>query len=467
MIDIGSRRELFLDDFLIDKMKRVQLRLHQPTPREVVIVHDEPWEGNSCCYHSIFRDGDIIRMYYDTFAQEPLGTTKPHDIFGAFAQSRDGIHWEKPELGLFEFNGSKKNNIIWASDGAHDFTPFKDTNPDCPPDALYKVIACAGGGAMTFKSPDGIHWSNMSDGPLDLRGAFDTQNVAFWDDLRGEYRAYVRDFNNGVRGIRTATSQDFQNWSEAVWLEFPGAPVEALYTNQIIPYYRAPHIFVGFPARYTDRGWSESMRDLPQVEERLARYEVHPRFGTTITDGLFMSSRDARTFKRWGEAFIRPGLSTTDNWCYGDNYQCWGIIETPSDAPGMPNELSVYATQHYWRSPGDKMRRFTLRIDGFVSVQAPLSGGEFVTKPLTFAGRQLEMNFSTSGAGSLRVEIRDEHGAPVPGFTLRDCRDNFGDSLERVVKWKGGPDVAQLAGTPVRLRFVMKDADIYSIRFRD
>lgn len=466
MLDIGSRRELFVDDCLIDKMSRVELQLHHPTPKQLAIVHDEPWEGNSCGYHSVFRDGDVYRMYYHAWAQEPRGVTPAHDIFGAYAESTDGIHWQKPELGLFEFDGSKKNNLIWIGEGAHDFAAFKDTNPNAERDARYKVVACGGGGLMAFKAPDGIHWSRISDKPVMTRGAFDTNNVAFWDSLRGEYRAYVRDFRDGLRDIRTATSNDFVHWTDPVWLKYPGAPREQLYTNQIVPYYRAPHIFLGFPARYTDRGWSDSMRALPQLEERLSRSEVSQRFGTALTDGLFMTSRDGRAFRRWGEAFLRPGLSTTDNWCYGDNYQCWGIVETKSDAAGMPDELSVYATEHYWRSPGSKLRRFTLRIDGFVSVQAALRGGEFVTRPFKFSGRELEMNFATSVAGSVRVETRDAKGKPIPGFTLRECPDIFGDDLSRVVKWKGGTDVSKLAGKPVRLRFVMKDADLYSIRFR-
>ena len=133
---------------------------------------------------------------------------------------------------------------------------------------------------------------------------------------------------------------------------------------------------------------------------------------------------------------------------------------------GAPDELSVYATEHYWRAPASKMRRFTLRVDGFVSVRAPMRGGSFVTKPFKFTGRELEMNFSTSPPGSIRVEIRDADGKPVPGFALRDCPDIFGDQLDRVVKWKGGADVSPLARKPIRLRFVMKDADLYSIRFR-
>ncbi len=112
------------------------------------------------------------------------------------------------------------------------------------------------------------------------------------------------------------------------------------------------------------------------------------------------------------------------------------------------------------------MRRWTLRLDGFVSVHAPYAGGEFITKPLTFQGRQLVINYATSAMGSVRVEIQNEDGKPIEGFKLKECPEIFGDEIEHVVAWKGGSDVKGLEGKPVRLRFALRDADIYSIRFR-
>jgi len=105
-------------------------------------------------------------------------------------------------------------------------------------------------------------------------------------------------------------------------------------------------------------------------------------------------------------------------------------------------------------------------MDGFVSVHADYSGGEFTTKPLIFEGKELVMNYSTSAVGSVRVEIQDQEGTLIPGFTLADCPEIYGDAIEEVVQWKGGSDVSALAGQVVRLRFVMKDADLYALRFR-
>jgi len=243
-------------------------------------------------------------------------------------------------------------------------------------------------------------------------------------------------------------------------LEYPGAPAEHLYTNQVLPYYRAPHIFLGFPTRYVhDRGI------LTPFNETLATHQSR-RSGTSYTDGLLMISRDGEVFERWGEAFIRPGPQGVGRWVYGDNYQNWGLVETKSDIPGEPNELSVYANEGARRGKGNRLRRYTLRIDGFVSMNAPLSGGEFTTKPLVFDGTRLILNLATSAAGGIAVEIQDADGRPIPGYALSDCADLFGDEIERTVTWGEKKDVSGLAGIPIRLRFLLKDADVYSFCFR-
>ncbi len=106
-------------------------------------------------------------------------------------------------------------------------------------------------------------------------------------------------------------------------------------------------------------------------------------------------------------------------------------------------------------------------MDGFVSVSAPYSGwSEFVTPPMTFAGSALELNYSTSGGGSIYVEIQDEAGSPMSGFGLDACSEIFGDLTGGEVLWSGGPDLGALAGRPVRMRVRMRDADIFAFRFR-
>jgi hypothetical protein len=494
-ISIKSRLELFVDDFLIDRMTPpAELRLHNPERRDVAIVTDKPWEGNGCTYWTLFKDGDRFRMYFGTGQLDPnVKGMETHPPYLCYLESRDGIHWERPDLNLVEFNGSRRNNIVLATDTikppgvdklqVDHFAVLKDPNPDQRPGETYKMIVRGKGSLYALSSTDGFRWKLISNDPVLTKGYFDSKNLAFWDPVNKLYRVYFRDFRNTVTGalrsqqakqdegyryvrdIMTATSTDFIHWTEPQWLQYPGSPDEELYTNQVAPYYRAPHILMGFPKRYQDRGWSEPMRRLPGLTDREARSKVSPRYGTAITDALFMSSRDGLHFNRWGEAFIRPG-PLDNNWVYGDNNPVWGMIETPSHITSAPKELSMFALENYWRGPGLNLRRFGIRIDGFVSVHAPLRGGEFTTRPLLFEGTELVMNFSTSAAGSIQIEIQDANGRPIPGFSLAENPEIFGDAIEYSVPWRQASDLGTLSGRPVRFRFVLKDADLYSIQFR-
>ena len=236
------------------------------------------------------------------------------------------------------------------------------------------------------------------------------------------------------------------------WLDFGRTPLEHFYTNGIIPYFRAAHIFLGFPMRFVPE------RTCLGVEERKT---------DGLSDAVFMSSRDGigwdRTFM---EAFIRPGLEDA-NWggAHGNNTPAWGIIQT-SD-----KEISLYVSENYGDYPDGvgkvlRLRRSVIRLDGFVSVNAPYTGGEMVTKPILFKGTRLVINYSTSAVGSVRVELQDDHGAAIPGFALTEATDIYGDEIARAVSWTQGTDMSRLAGRPIHIRFVMKDADLYSVCFR-
>ncbi|SDD11720.1 glycoside hydrolase family protein [Niabella drilacis] len=482
-VNIGSRLELFVDGYLIDRLTGGgKIVLHHPQPREIVMIHDQPWEGSGSGYHSIFKDGDKYKMYYKAWQHEASSDlTTAHPLYCAYAESEDGIHWTKPDLGLYEFKGSRNNNIVFVSGKMGKFNlnaghpaVFKDDNPDAPADAKYKALLIDQG-LIAFKSADGIHWNLMSDDYIIKDGAFDSQNLAFWDADKKEYRAYWRFFSKGTpdkpyigkRLIRTAVSKDFIHWTEQANIQYEDSPEEELYTNQIKPYYRAPHILLGFPARYIERGWSPSMKALPELEEREKRAAKSLRYGTALTESLLMASRDGVNFKRWNEAFLRPGIERNGTWTYGDQYIGWHLVETKAADPGAPNELSLYATEHYWKDRASYLRRYTLRLDGFVSVNAPLSGGELVTRPIIFKGNSLSLNFSTSAAGGIQVEVIDAAtNRPVKGFTLDDCYPVFGDTISRKVEWKKGSDLSPLQGKAVKLRFVLKDADLYAFQFQ-
>ena len=393
----------------------------------------------------VIKDGDRYRMWYRTNFNAP-------PFYTGYAESADGVQWTKPDLGLIEFQGSKENNLVWTSgaDGAMGYvlSVFKDGNPQAPDSERYKGFATratsqAGEvGILGLISSDGLRWQLLQPDVILRGGAFDSHNLALWDAARAQYLAYTRGFRDGVRQIRRAASGDFRNWSELTFIDLGDSPAEHLYKNAATTYYRQPDILLMFPKRF-----------LP--ERKADPNWPHPG----LSDIVFMSSRDGiRWQRRFLEAFLRPGLDPL-NWHERAIEVGQGLV------PTGPGEMSLYYIEHY-RTDSVHIRRGVLREDGFVSVHAPYAGGELVTRPLVFSGDRLVINYATSAAGSLGVEIQDAGGKPFAGFGFEDAAEIYGDQTDRVVTWKGGPDVGALAGQPVRLRFVMKDADLYSLRFR-
>lgn len=443
-IVIGSRLEPLMDDFLIQSLAGdARLDLKRPEPREVVLVTDRPWEGNTCAYYTIFQDGDRYRMYYRGSHYDTKKRKSAHPEVTCYAESRDGIHWVKPALGLCEFAGSKANNIVWDGLGTHNFTVFKDANPDCPPEARYKAIARGRSlrkgdkqhrhGLYVFRSADGLRWSMIGDGPVITKGAFDSQNLAFYDARRGLYVDYHRWFHKGLRAIMTCTSRDFVNWTEPVGLEIDEDRPEHLYTNAIQPYDRAPHIYLGFPTRY-----------LPKEGQR-----VEP---------VFMTSRDGLRFRRWSEPVI-PESAPKERDGNRSNYMTWGLLRLPGD----DGNYSVYATEAYYTGPDSRVRRFTYRVDGFVSVRSGQAGGVLTTKPVAFNGSRLRLNHRVTEGGALRVEILSAEGDRVLAASL----PVRGDAIADEVKWEGVESLSEWAGRAVRLRFHLRDTDLYSLRFTE
>jgi hypothetical protein len=421
--DIGSRRELFVDRFLIEREKGTSLKLHEP---HLAPPMTEP--ADNLEYGTVIQDGDLFRLY----TRDARGARRDGDEpeVTRYYESRDGIHWTRPKLGLHEIDGTKANNVILHEPPfCHNFCPMLDARTGVARAERFKALAgTVKSGLVAFTSADGIHWKKLRPEPVityTKEYAFDSQNVSFWSESEGCYVCYFRHFlDKKLRSVCRTTSPDYVTWSEPVPMK-PNFPGEHLYTTLTHPYFRAPHIYVALPTRF------------------------HPDRGES-TDILFMTARGAAPFDRtFREAFIRPGLDPA-RWGNRSNYAALNVV------PTRPTEMSIYVTP---------FRRFTLRTDGFASVHAGADVGEMVTRPLRFTGKELVVNSATSAGGSLRVEVQDASGNALPGLALADCRNLVGDAIEQPVGWKG-KDLGSFAGKPVRLRFVMQEADLFALRFR-
>lgn len=455
--DIGSRRELLVDGYLTERLEGARLILHHPRDQGPVLKFDQPWEGPFCGYCTVIKDQDKYRFYYRGLPE--AGKDGSSREVTCYAESSDGIHIVKPKLNLFTVNGSKSNNVILANAAPvnHNFSPFLDSRPGVPRNQRFKALGgIRKSGLIAYVSADGIHWRKLQERPVFTRGIFDSQNVAFWSDNEQCYLCYFRTWTGagygGFRTISRTTSKDFLRWTEPVGMSFGDTPREHLYTNQTHPYFRAPHIYIAIAARFLPGRQVLS-------EEQARQLNVNPSYFKDCSDAVLMTSRGGNVYDRsFMEAFIRPGIGL-QNWVSRANYPALNVVQTG------PAEMSIYV-QHNYAQPIAHLRRFSLRLDGFTSIYAPYQGGSMTTKLLTFTGKQLLLNFATSAPGFIKVEIQDANGKAIPGYSTGDARELIGNYIEHPASWRHGPDVGSLSGRPIRIKFVMKDANLYSLQFQ-
>jgi len=454
VVALGSRRELFVDRFLIDRLAGgAAMALERPRDEGIALRLDRPWEGPFSGYATVIRDGPLTRLYYRGLPR--AGADGSDNEVTCCAESPDGIAWSRPELSVFERAGSRATNIVLADQPpfSHNFCPMLDPRPGVPAGERYKALAgTSRTGLHAFASEDGLRWRRLDGGPVLTEGAFDSQNVPFWSEHEGRYLCYLRVFVDGYRRIARATSDDFRSWSRPVLMTYGDRPVEHLYTNQTSPYFRAPHLYVGIAARFVPGRRVIS----PEQAEAIG---VDPDYFSDCSDAVLITSRGGDRYDRqFMEGFLVPGIGP-ENWVSRTNYPALNVVPTGAHA------MSFYANQNYGQ-PTAHLRRYSLRLDGFACVRAPYEGGELVTRPLTFAGDELVLNFATSAAGAIRVEVQEPDGRPIPGLGLDDAEPTIGNEIERPARWHGGGDLAALAGRPVRLRFALQDARLYALRFR-
>ena len=476
-INLKGKRELFWDFDIVESQEGIKINRHGPVRKNIALLCDAPWEGVTCGYPAVRKVGDEYRFYYRASGQNEMAKGESFCV----AYSKDGKVFEKRNLGLYEFGECKETNIHHMEERFIDnFSIFVDNNPECPENEKFKALSLKSyqGEAKyetelwLYTSSDGLTFENPR--KLDIKGVFDTYNVLIFDESEKEYRIYLRDFHNQdgsectyepteamnlcIRDIRISKSKDLVNWTMPEYLKY-GKDAEdlQLYTNQIIKYPRAD-IYFGMPTRYIDRRDDKaSFKYLSNKDGwRSELLSKGNRIGSAMTDCVLMYSRDGSNFKRDSNAFASPEYEEGRNWYYGDCYFAHGIIETVSDENPEVNEYSMYAGLGY-RQRAIEFVRYTIRLDGFYSLRADYEGGEFITKAMTL-GDTLAINFSTSAFGGVRILICDKDGEAIEGY---DSGVLFGNSVHRNVDFE--KPLSALSGKEVKLKLIMKDADIYSV----
>lgn len=491
--NLGKDRMLCWDDFFIEKQENTEIRQHKPEKKNKILEGVKMWEGNYGGYHSVLKAHDgKYRFYYRTqggnFEVLPDGTivSGTHGRY-CVAESYDGKNFKRMPINKHECKGTIHNNIFF-NQGRDNFAVCYDENPNCPENERYKALAMGnkewyeddngGHGLYLFVSGNGIDFENR--GKLDIPGSFDSYNVMLWDKETEQYYVFYRseyhtegykiDFDivkkeRGIfRTINVSTSKDMVHFEHLGELNYGDGDIPVqFYVNNIVKYERAKDMFIGFPTRYIDR-WEDpdNFKQMPLPEHHEIRHKFHGRMGTVVTDNILITSRDGYHFNKWEEAYMTGGIEGTGNWFYGDCYNCYGLYETESDNEGEPNEISfityikdLCGVAQWWR--------YTTRLDGFISWYAKYSGGkggEILTKPFTFEGNELEVNFASSAVGDMVVTVCDEDGNELEGYKTYRM---FGDSVCRKVKFE--KPLSALNGKPIRLKFNLRDCDLYSFKF--
>lgn len=450
----NRERILFLNCNNIDGFENTSIVMHHPVYRGIAFYLNKPWEGPSSTYTTILKEDGLFRAYY-------RGSYKIRDkkeVVTCIAESKNGIDWYKPNLKIYNLDGDSDNNVVLRGEGvvSHNFCPFLDKNPNCKPMERYKAV---GGkepdGLFLYVSEDGIHWKKIRDKAIYTNGNFDSQNLIFWDENLHcyllFYRKWLRDEKTKklYRSIATSRSIDLLNWEVGQILDFGDTPIENLYTNQISPYFRESKTLIGIGARFFEN--KRVIRDSTNVV-------VDKDYADDCSDVFLMSSTDGIHFDRtFMESFIRPGVGF-NNWTSRTNYPALNVVQTSDD------EMSIYVNENYMQKDAC-LARYSLRIDGFTSINAGYRGGTFVTTPIVVKDEVLEINYSTSAAGEVLVELLDTNNNVIKGFSKDDCNAIIGDEISKTVTWNNNSSLFLLKGEKVKVKFYMKDADVYSLSY--
>lgn len=457
VIDIGSRKQLFVDEFLISASDGVRRVLHQPkkiNDGQPVLSLDQPWEElGTPILGSVLRDDGRFRMWYRGGGGGPKGGV------WCYAESADGVNWRKPKLGLIEHRGSRDNNI-YVLGQPQAFTPFVDPNAADPTKRYKSAVNSLRIDTALAHSPDGLKWTQYRDGAAITGRASDTISQVLWDPFAKVYRLYTRtDYGTSqtgeVRGTRdmiAAADADLSNPNS--WQKI----------------------------REWCLGWERGDRDYHHQRQL---YSVNGWIYEGVQFGLIwaLEMNDGETMNAY-LATTRGDKPWNLEWIYGDRpliaqgetgrFDCRWIQPAPNIVTWNNRHWIYYAglaRSHdgQWspRIDGPKggIGLATIRLDGFISLTGRDTPVVVTTKAVRFDGDRLSINCSTTAKGSMRVALHNAAGQPIPGFSLAECLEFSGDAIDHTVNWKQGSDVSKLAGKPVRLRFMLRDVDLYSFRF--
>ena len=461
-IVIDNRKQLFVDGWVIEEMDGLSRTLHpiNKHPSNPVLRAEMPWEKPCVLlYGSVMydpqREADRFRMWYLCF------TPKYNDDYTvrleksgriAYATSRDGLHWERPSLGLHEFQGSTDNNIVipgpWGVASVH----YDPLDPD--PQRRYKAQVRYNGHRAYF-SPDGIRWTDQ--GLMSLT-AYDRSTI-HWHPVERHWFASTKNWytipdGENQRGRGYSQSDDFLNWGPVTYMCGTGKESgEVVYGLE--PFYYES-LFLGLWDRYQHEPLG--LLDVQLTVSHNGRHWQRPSDEALIPLTPLPDDFERNKTSRSPETGVDP-FDPRVPWDYANNsVSMLGPVR-------VGDELWLYysgrSTDHRSRPHVGAIGLGTLRLDGFVSLDAGTDTGTLTTKPLRLVNDSLHVNANVID-GELRVAVVDENGTPIEPFTFNNCQPITTDSVRHEIGWQGADNLAALTGQTVRLQFQITGTEIYA-----
>jgi len=460
-VEIGTRPQFFVDDHIVDnrwalKQKReAVLRVfHAPVKHA-----GNPLFTGTAGYVSVARDekAGLFRMWYQTHDWTDKAADDDSRTFYAiaYAQSKDGLAWEVPKLGLHDWQGSKNNNIVYKG--------FKDTRASGPqilhlPEAdqrghrfvlTYRTAAAKKGnnGIRVIGSQDGIHWDESSDTLIHPLPS-DTMNSIVFDADRKEYVMFCRPkdryriFQGDI--IETGESRRIARMSSpSLWEEWKTTPQTILLPDELDARENF-NAFYGMPARwhagiYWGALWCFRFND------------------NIFTEPAF--SRDGFDFERLPD---RPKLIPLGDEGTWDDGMTFGSMDWLEVGDEWWFYYAGWDGDHGGKDRRAGMGLATLRKEGLVSLRGPSGGGVVATRLLKWQGGNLVINADAT-KGEIKVRVSDATRKVIPGFDYTDCESFTGDSTAHVVKWRGN-SLSELVGREVRFEYLLREADLFTFR---
>lgn len=441
-------RRLFLDATVVEESANLQRVFHSAVkhPGNPVIRKEHSWEGwGPYLYGTVLKDGDTYRMWYQGVGGDCA------DVM--MAVSKDGLRWTKPDLGVVEYAGSKKNNIVAGKGLCHIPSVIRHPDPASPAQR-WLMFGYADGPCVAY-SPDGIRWDwNRKPEQRTLFSSSDVVNV-FFDPYRSRFTATYKTSNRRHRAVGVAVSDDGLKWKKPVEGAVFGADdldpdATQIYGMPVFPY---QGIYIGLPWIYHARWIKYGKYTRPDV-----MYEAQEGSPLTV-DVQLAWSHDMLSWTRTPER--KPFIPLGPKGAFDS-----GMIYTARAPVQLGDRLYFYYGGfnglHDKGTPDGAIGLATLRLDGFCSMSAGNREGSFITRREVFNTPRVVINAVCRKGGRIEAEIVDRNNKVVPGFSRSDCVPFTGDSVQHTMTWKTAAFPESLRDRDKKVRFFLKNADLYS-----